>query len=129
MTMIDEQLLQIDPLKTEVEIKTLLNEVSNRICVHAWKNLNSKDNITMAIILLQWRPISRAQSSTSTRNSMNYDPPKSKISDVHIDRLISEASEVLINEDSPQSSNGANKSSELLKEDDVMRFLLDDTNF
>lgn len=131
MTMIDEQLLpyKIDLTKTDVEVKTILNEVSNRICVHAWKNLNSKDNITMAIILLQWRPNTRMLSSTNTQNNLNYPQQKSRNNSVHIDQLISEVSDALLSKDQAKFPSGASKSSEVLKEDDVMKFLLDDTNF
>ena len=136
VSMIDEQLLpyEIHTLKTEIEIKTVLNEVSNRICVHACKNLNSKDNITMAIILLQWRPHVRVQSSIYTQNSVNKSQQMSRNNSLHIDHLISEVSDALLTKGPVQIANGINKPTSevlpVLKDDeDVMKFLVDDANF
>ena len=115
---------KIENIKTEVEMKAVLNEICNRICVHAWKNLNSKDNITIAIIMLKWAPTTRP---TESRHNEPHHANSYEVG-YKSDQQLPNISVALVSNDQSIPTIG-NEVRDTVNDDDVMKFLLDDANF
>lgn len=137
--LIEQQLYPLPPSPDESLISSALGKIGESLANHACNNLNSADNITVTIILLRHSngpPPASAQ--RLYRPALDIPPSEQKISTNHSTRSMNSriSNENVVNRSAESGSSSVGsiaaekrKIESGVSDDDLMRFLMDDSNF
>lgn len=131
----EQQLYPLPPSPDEALIAAALGKIGESLANHACNNLNSADNITVTIILLRHSNGPPPQSSNRLyRPALEVPPTEEKISGDYSSRSV-QAGRPLGGREATSSGGVGSVAAEKRKiesgvsDDDLMRFLMDDSNF